>query len=194
LNEAIELGKAFGGENTGKFVNGVLGAVYKEMGEPGKDQISKKKKFDHTVNPADIPVEEKGGAVVFSRDADGTIRFAMVHDVFGYWTLSKGGIEIGETPEQGTIRELKEEIGLDITIVEKLGENEYMAHHPEKGKIRKYVHYFLAEAPYQNLVLTQDSGGLDNARWFELSEIPELMMYDDVTKLMASAIEKVTAV
>lgn len=194
LNEAIELGKAFGGENTGKFVNGVLGAVYKEMGEPGKDQISKKKKFDHTVNPADIPVEEKGGAVVFSRDDAGTVRFAMVHDVFGYWTLSKGGIELGESVEEGTIREVKEEIGLDVVIIEKLGENEYMAHHPEKGKIRKHVHYFLTEAPYQELVLTQDSGGLDNAKWFELSEIPELMMYDDVTKLMAQAIEKVLVV
>src|SRR3989344_4440149 len=33
INEAIELAKTFGGENSGKFVNGVLGAVYKEMGE-----------------------------------------------------------------------------------------------------------------------------------------------------------------
>src|SRR3989344_812422 len=30
INEAIELAKTFGGENSGKFVNGVLGAVYKE--------------------------------------------------------------------------------------------------------------------------------------------------------------------
>ena len=29
INEAIELAKTFGGENSGKFVNGVLGAVYK---------------------------------------------------------------------------------------------------------------------------------------------------------------------
>ncbi len=43
INEAIELAKTFGGENSGKFVNGVLGAVYKEIGEPGKDQISKPK-------------------------------------------------------------------------------------------------------------------------------------------------------
>lgn len=33
INEAIELAKAFGGESSGKFVNGVLGAVYKDMGE-----------------------------------------------------------------------------------------------------------------------------------------------------------------
>src|SRR3989344_2044799 len=37
INEAIELAKTFGGENYSKFVNGVLGAVYKEMGEPGKE-------------------------------------------------------------------------------------------------------------------------------------------------------------
>lgn len=33
INEAIELAKSFGGENSGKFVNGVLGTVYKEIGE-----------------------------------------------------------------------------------------------------------------------------------------------------------------
>ena len=32
INEAVELGKTFGGESSGKFVNGVLGAIYKEMG------------------------------------------------------------------------------------------------------------------------------------------------------------------
>ncbi|MDZ7611278.1 MAG: transcription antitermination factor NusB [Candidatus Moranbacteria bacterium] len=37
INEAIELAKAFGGESSGKFVNGVLGTVYREMGEPMKD-------------------------------------------------------------------------------------------------------------------------------------------------------------
>jgi len=31
INEAIELAKGFGGPSSGKFVNGVLGAVYKEM-------------------------------------------------------------------------------------------------------------------------------------------------------------------
>lgn len=31
INEAVEIGKTFGGENSGKFVNGVLGTLYKEM-------------------------------------------------------------------------------------------------------------------------------------------------------------------
>lgn len=43
INEAIELGKTFGGESSGRFVNGVLGTVYREMGEPLKDDENKKK-------------------------------------------------------------------------------------------------------------------------------------------------------
>jgi N utilization substance protein B len=31
INEAIELAKSFGGESSGRFVNGVLGTVYKEI-------------------------------------------------------------------------------------------------------------------------------------------------------------------
>ncbi|MBN1326252.1 transcription antitermination factor NusB [Candidatus Falkowbacteria bacterium] len=36
INEAIEVAKAFGGESSGKFVNGVLGALYKEMETKGQ--------------------------------------------------------------------------------------------------------------------------------------------------------------
>lgn len=36
INEAIEIAKTFGGESSGKFVNGVLGAIYKDM--PKKEE------------------------------------------------------------------------------------------------------------------------------------------------------------
>jgi N utilization substance protein B len=32
INEAVEIGKTFGGESSGKFINGVLGTLFKEMG------------------------------------------------------------------------------------------------------------------------------------------------------------------
>lgn len=44
INEAIELAKSFGGESSGRFVNGVLGTIYRELGEPMKDDTSKKDK------------------------------------------------------------------------------------------------------------------------------------------------------
>ena len=54
INEAIELAKTFGGDSSGRFVNGVLGAVYKELGEPGKEEQNKKDLinilFDYRLN------------------------------------------------------------------------------------------------------------------------------------------------
>ena len=44
INEAIELAKTFGGESSGKFVNGVLGAMYNDMVKSGDiKEIDKKK-------------------------------------------------------------------------------------------------------------------------------------------------------
>ncbi len=43
INEAIELAKTYGGQNSGKFVNGVLGAIYREIDEP--DQNPSRVKF-----------------------------------------------------------------------------------------------------------------------------------------------------
>ncbi len=190
INEAIELAKTFGGENSSKFVNGVLGAVYKEIGEPGKDQVSKKKKTDTVIDIASLPVEKKGGAVVYAWH-EGKIYFALEHDVFGYWTLAKGGVEPGEDEKQATVREIKEEIGLDIVIKDKLGENEYIASHPVQGKIRKQVSYFLAESEFTPVVL-EESGGLDDARWFAMEEVADLKMYDDIFPLIGKAVEILT--
>ncbi len=36
INEAIEMAKTFGGESSGRFVNGVLGAIFKKMIETGE--------------------------------------------------------------------------------------------------------------------------------------------------------------
>lgn len=43
INESIELAKTFGGNASGKFVNGVLGTIYREIGEPGKDDSPRAK-------------------------------------------------------------------------------------------------------------------------------------------------------
>lgn len=43
INEAIELAKSFGGQASGKFVNGVLGAIYKDMADNGELKEDKNK-------------------------------------------------------------------------------------------------------------------------------------------------------
>ena len=56
INEAIELAKAFGGESSGKFVNGVLGAVYKDMGEKEIDKKLAVKKEENRSEEMDKQV------------------------------------------------------------------------------------------------------------------------------------------
>ena len=184
INEAIELAKVFGGDSSGRFVNGVLGAVYKELGEPGKDEKGKKER----VRREDLPVEELGGAIVYAYH-EGQYYLALVHDVFGHWTLSKGKIPEGMSVEEGTIDGLKDELGLSAVIKAKIGENEYIASHPEKGKTRKHVSYFLAESEYMELTL-EKKGGLDDARWFRLTDILELNFYDDMLPIVTEAVQK----
>lgn len=184
INESIELAKTFGGENSGKFVNGVLGSIYKELGEPGKDSAPKAKK--KAVDPKDYPIEKLGGAVVYARKGD-EIYLAMVHDIFGRWTLSKGHYKEGETDQQAIKRVAMEEMTLDVEIQEELGRNEYIASDPEKGKLRKQVLYFMAESPFVPVKLAK-SGGLDDARWFHLSEILDLNLYNDILPIVTKGV------
>jgi len=56
INEAIELAKTFGAEHSSKFVNGVLGTVYRqspkyqEESDPAKEEIIYEKKEEENVN------------------------------------------------------------------------------------------------------------------------------------------------
>ncbi len=181
INEAIELAKEYGGESSSKFVNGVLGHIYKEMGEPRKNEGSPHK---NTVTKTEHLV----GAVVYARE-NNEIYLALVHDIFGYWTLSKGKINAGETHEEALIREVKAEIHLDITIKERLGENEYVANDPKTGKISKKVTYYLAETQFTDIKLG-NSHGLDDARWFKLKDVVQLNIYQDILHIVTGAITK----
>lgn len=50
INEAIELAKGFGGQSSGRFVNGVLGAIYKDMMARGEiKEVDKEKKEEEAV-------------------------------------------------------------------------------------------------------------------------------------------------
>jgi N utilization substance protein B len=184
INEAIELAKIFGGDSSGRFVNGVLGAVYKELGEPGKEETGKRDR----VRREDLPLEKLAGAIVFA-EHEGQYFLALVHDVFGHWTLSKGHIETDPDAETGVVRVVKEEIGLTGKVRDMIGENEYVASHPVKGKVRKHVYFFLVESDFEALELKK-SGGLDDAKWFRLPDILDLNFYDDMLPIVTAAVQK----
>ena len=163
----------------------MLGAVYKEIGEPGKNEISKRKQKN--VDDKDLPIQNLGGAVVYAREGQ-EVYLALVHDVFGHWTLTKGRIVEGEKLEEGTLRGIREELGLkELQIRDTLAENEYIAFSPEEGKKKKHVSYYLVESPFVD-IKREEKGGLDDAKWFKLKDILELNFYNDILPIVTKAI------
>jgi len=185
INEAIELAKNFGSNSSSRFVNGVLGAVYVELGEPGKGEGSARKQQGAK---AKMPVEELVGSVIYARD-NGEVYLALVHDIFGHWTLSKGKLQAEEKHEDGVARKAREEIGLEVVTEDLLGENEYIANdaHAAGGKKKRHATYFLARAEFTDLRLKKE-GGLDDAQWFPLASVGDLNFYDDVLPVVTRAI------
>lgn len=177
INEAIELAKVFGGESSSRFVNGVLGAVYRELGSPGKDEVKTKPRE----RMEDLPLEQLCGGIVYTYH-EGRWLIGLVHDVFGHWTVSKGHVQSGEKCERSLARILREEMDIEGTPGEVIGHNEYIAVHPEKGRTRKRVDYYLVECPYERITLKK-GGGLDDARWFRFAEILSLNLYDDLSPI-----------
>ncbi|MBD3281798.1 transcription antitermination factor NusB [Candidatus Uhrbacteria bacterium] len=60
INEAIELAKTFGGESSGKFVNGVLGAVYRDQTSQGNiKEADRPKEEDKKEEKIEKPDESK---------------------------------------------------------------------------------------------------------------------------------------
>jgi ADP-ribose pyrophosphatase YjhB (NUDIX family) len=98
------------------------------------------------------------------------------------WSLPKGHIEEGETPQQAAIREVAEETGINSEISRELGVIDFWFMAGGK-RIHKTVHHFLFKEV--GGTLTPQESEVDEARWFPLEEIVSLLAYPDEKKLIA---------
>ena len=98
------------------------------------------------------------------------------------WSLPKGHIEEGETPEEAAIREVAEETGIQSEISRELGVIDFWFMAGGK-RIHKTVHHYLFKEVGGNLAPQESE--VDEARWFPLEEIVNLLSYPDEKKLIA---------
>ncbi|WP_404433536.1 NUDIX hydrolase [Sutcliffiella horikoshii] len=85
------------------------------------------------------------------------------------WSVPSGGIEKGETPEVCCIREVKEETGYDVRIIESLFVKETV----KKG-INVYSHYFKVEKIGESVGINDSDKTIIEAAWKSLSELKNL--------------------
>jgi ADP-ribose pyrophosphatase YjhB (NUDIX family) len=98
------------------------------------------------------------------------------------WSLPKGHIEEGETPEEAALREVQEETGIVSVIEKSLGVIDFWFMAGGK-RIHKTVHHYLFREN-GGLLAAQESE-VDEVAWFPLSEIVDRLAYPDEKKLIA---------
>ena len=127
-----------------------------------------------------------GGLVIDSTGTQGLLIGRIDHkDASGtrlLWSLPKGHIEAGETPEQAAIREVAEETGITSAIARSLGVIDFWFMAGGK-RIHKTFHHFLFSEVSGDL--TPQISEVDEVSWFPLGEIVERLAYPDEKKLIA---------
>ncbi|CAB4784978.1 unannotated protein [freshwater metagenome] len=127
-----------------------------------------------------------GGLVVDHSGKNGLLIGRIDHkDASGQrilWSLPKGHIEEGETPEQAALREVAEETGIESAIERSLGVIDFWFMAGGK-RIHKTVHHYLFRETGGKLAPQESE--VDEVGWFPLSEIVERLAYPDEKKLIA---------
>lgn len=87
--------------------------------------------------------EKSCGAVLFAREAEG-LRYLIIRHIGGHCGFPKGHMEPGESEQETALREIREEVGLRVSLIDGFrAEDSYFL--PNKPGCRKQVVYFLAE-------------------------------------------------
>jgi N utilization substance protein B len=179
INEAIELAKAFGGDSSYKFVNGVLGAIYKALGPNIESEQLK-------------PQEYSAGGVVYCQ-TNQDYKFALIKDAIDKWTFPKGKIGDnipGENITDTIKREIQEEIGIkNILLKDELGNIDVTVNPPNQPSYPKRIFYYLIETTDQPL-RAEDSVTVKDAKWFSAEEVLSNLDYANAKELFKKALNK----
>jgi 8-oxo-dGTP pyrophosphatase MutT (NUDIX family) len=135
------------------------------------------------LKPALIKTLKSAGGVVYRLNS-GVPEVALIatknHSV---WTLPKGLIDPGETPEQAAVREIREETGLIGQIIAPLGEKSFWFYlKKDNVRCKKSVAYFLVEQTGGDVA--EFGPEVDEARWFSFDAALDAVSYRSDTDLI----------
>lgn len=127
------------------------------------------------------------GGIVYRPGAEEPEVVLCGRSAVNLWGLPKGTPEARETLEETARREVREETGLDVAIVRRVGEIEYWFSRVELGKrFRKRVYYYLM-APTGGDFADHDHE-YDQVRWVPVSRAAAELTFPNEAAILRRAI------
>ncbi len=102
------------------------------------------------------------------------------------WVFPKGTPDRGESIEDTAIREVREETGLDVSIVKPIGVTDYWFAVPGE-RVHKFVHFFLMRASGGDV--SRHDHEYDDVRWVPVEEARRMLSYDTYREVLDRAVE-----
>jgi 8-oxo-dGTP pyrophosphatase MutT (NUDIX family) len=129
-----------------------------------------------------VRIESSGGVVHRAGDSGGEVALCG-RDSPAIWVLPKGTPEPGETHEQTALREVREETGLEVAVVEYIGTTKYEFVRPGDGATcHKTVYYYLMSATGGNT--SRHDQEFDRVQWFAVAEARTAMTYENEVEVL----------
>ena len=125
------------------------------------------------------------GAVVFT-EADGERKYAVIRSRGGDYGCPKGCMEAGETEEETALREVREEIGVSVTLLDGFRQEEWYDL-PNKPGVRKQVVYFLGK--YENQELVHQEAELSGVSLMGYEKARERLTFEQMKQVLQKAEE-----
>ena len=127
--------------------------------------------------------EESCGAVVFTR-ADDEIRYVLIRSLEGVYGFPKGHREPGESRKQTALREIREEVGLRVSLLPGFSAQEEFPL-PRRRDVRKRIVYFLAEYEKQPIIPQREE--LSGFGLYPCDEAMRLLQHESRRRILAEA-------
>lgn len=127
--------------------------------------------------------EKSCGAVVYTK-INNEVKFVLVRQLKGFYGFPKGHVEDGETEKETALREIKEETGLDVTLIDgfiSLDEHPI----PERPGTIKQVTYFLAK--YENQKIEYPKEELMSVDLYSYEDAIDLFQFENQKEMLKNA-------
>lgn len=127
--------------------------------------------------------EKSCGAIIIYKENENSHKILLVRNNKGKnYSFPKGHIEQGESEKETAIREIKEETGLDVIILDSFRE---VSDYTPFANIKKRVVFFMAQTFSDQVKIQEEE--LDSYKWVDLNVADRICTYENDLRVISNA-------